>query len=114
MIKLLSILIMVAMFTASISTVCFAGTEIKPDGITITYPDSTNELSNKAGKILGTIRNISAILAAVLVAVLGVKFMLGSTEEKAEYKKSFMPLIIGIVVVLSATTIAKFIWDMAA
>ena len=39
--------------------------------------------------------------------------MLGSVEEKAEYKKSFMPLIIGIILVVSATTIAAFIFNMA-
>ena len=39
--------------------------------------------------------------------------MLGSVEEKAEYKKSFMPLIIGIILVVSATTIATFIFNMA-
>jgi len=37
--------------------------------------------------------------------------MMGSLEEKAEYKKSMIPLIIGIVVVMSATTIAKLLFD---
>ena len=40
--------------------------------------------------------------------------MLGSVEEKADYKKSFIPLIIGIVLVVSATAIATFIFNMAA
>ena len=45
--------------------------------------------------------------------VLGVKYMLGSVEEKAEYKKSFVPLIVGIVLVVAATAIASFIFNMA-
>ena len=39
--------------------------------------------------------------------------MIGSTEERADYKKSFIPLIIGIVVVLSASTLAGWIFSIA-
>ena len=50
----------------------------------------------------------------IILMILGVKFMLGSVEEKAEYKKSFMPLIIGIVLVVAATSIASFIFGMVS
>ena len=62
---------------------------------------------------MGLIRNISVVASVIILMILGVKFMLGSVEEKAEYKKSFMPLIIGIILVVSATTIATFIFNMA-
>ena len=62
---------------------------------------------------MGMIRNIAAIAAVIIIMVLGVKYMLGSVEEKAEYKKSFMPLIIGIVLVVGAAAIASFIFNMA-
>ena len=62
---------------------------------------------------MGWIRNIAAVIAVIIIAILGIKFMIGSTEERAEYKKSFLPLIIGIIVVLSATTIAGWIWSVA-
>lgn len=39
--------------------------------------------------------------------------MLGSVEEKADYKKSFIPLIIGIILVVAAASIATFIFNMA-
>ena len=70
-------------------------------------------LAAKTGKIMGLIRNISVVASVIILMILGVKFMLGSVEEKAEYKKSFMPLIIGIILVVSATTIATFIFNMA-
>ena len=62
---------------------------------------------------MGLIRNIAIIASVIILMVLGVKYMLGSVEEKAEYKKSFIPLIIGIILVVSATTIASFIFGMA-
>lgn len=62
---------------------------------------------------MGMIRNVAIVASVIIIMVLGVKYMLGSVEEKAEYKKSFMPLIIGIILVVSATTIAAFIFNMA-
>lgn len=38
--------------------------------------------------------------------------MLGSVEEKAEYKKSFIPLIVGAIVVVAATSIASLIFSI--
>ena len=61
---------------------------------------------------MGIIRNISVIASVIILMVVGVKFMLGSTEEKAEYKKSLMPLVVGIVVVVGATSIATFLFGM--
>ena len=63
-----------------------------------------------AGKIVGLIRTIAVIAGVILLSVLGVKYMLGSVEEKAEYKKSMMPLIIGIIVVMAATQITTMIF----
>jgi len=110
-IKLVSVLLMVVMMATTFSTVCFAGSEVNPDDITPDYTGDTGTIQEIGQKILGIIRNVAAVLLVVLIAVLGVKFMMGSTEEKAEYKKSFMPLIIGTVIVLLATSIGGFIWS---
>lgn len=40
--------------------------------------------------------------------------MTGSLEEKAEYKKSFIPLIVGIIVIMAATAIATTIFSIAS
>ena len=49
----------------------------------------TNSIMTQAGKIMGMIRNIAIIASVIIIMVLGIKYMLGSVEEKAEYKKSF-------------------------
>lgn len=108
-IKLISILIMVALLTM-IATPVFANGTQATTNIPITYGDSS-AMQSLAGKIIGFIRNIAIVGGVVIIAVLGVKYMMGSLEEKAEYKKSMIPLIIGIVVVMSATTIAKLLFD---
>lgn len=68
-------------------------------------------LQTMANKILGLIQIASAIAAVILVAVFGFKFIMGSANEKADYQKSFIPLIVGIVVVFAATSIAKLLFS---
>lgn len=74
----------------------------------------TTLLNAKAGKILAYIRNIAVIAGVIVITILGVKYMTGSLEEKAEYKKSFIPLIVGIIVIMAATAIATTIFSIAS
>jgi len=39
--------------------------------------------------------------------------MMGSTEEKAEYKKSLLPYVIGAGLVFAASTIAQIVYNVA-
>ena len=110
--KILSILLL-AVVLITLSTNVFAA-ELTPSSVgdKITYGDDGG-LATKAGQIMGMIRNVAVIASVIIIMILGVKYMLGSVEEKADYKKSFIPLIVGIVLVVSATSIASFIFNMA-
>lgn len=76
----------------------------------ITDPEATDGLAKMAGSVIGLIRVASAVAAVILVAVFGFKFILGSANEKADYQKSFIPLIVGVVVVFSSTYIAEVLF----
>lgn len=111
--KIFTVLLL-AVILITFSTNVFAAKDaaLSPDDLTASYGSDTG-LTDKAGKIMGMIRNVAAIAAVIIIMVLGVKYMLGSVEEKADYKKSFIPLIIGIILVVAATSIATFIFNMA-
>ena len=47
------------------------------------------------------------IIAVVYIGILGIKYMAGSVEEKAEIKQTLIPFIVGCVVVFGAFTIWK-------
>jgi len=109
-IKIVSIL-MIAMMLIMTATPVFA-TGIKANEITANYSNvDMSSGKDLAGKVLAFIRNVAVIGGVIIIAILGVKYMMGSLEEKADYKKSFVPLIIGIVVVMSATTIASMLFN---
>ena len=49
----------------------------------------------------------------VWLSILGVKYMLGSADEKASYKKSLVTLTVGFVIVIAATTIVSVVYNIA-
>ena len=56
---------------------------------------------------------VMGIIVAIMVGLfLGIKFIAGSIEEKAEIKGMVIPYIIGCVVVFGAFTIWKIIVDL--
>lgn len=95
-----------------ISTTIFA--TATPEEITNKITLGGREIKEFTGignKILGTIRAIGIIASVVTLMVLGIKYMMGSVEEKAEYKKSFKAYIIGAVLVFSITTIGSIVYE---
>lgn len=113
-VKILTVLLIaIVLITCASNVFAAAGTAVTPSDLEgkIDYGTSadTNSLMTQAGKIMGMIRNVAIIAAVIIIMVLGIKYMLGSVEEKADYKKSFVPLIVGIVLVVAATSITTFI-----
>lgn len=71
-------------------------------------------IMNKANVIIGTIRVIGIVVSFVTLMVLGIKYMTGSVSEKAEYKKTMIPYIIGAFMVLALTQFLALIAEMVA
>ena len=65
-----------------------------------------------AGKLLGILQVIGSVIAVIVLIVLGIRYMLGSAQEKADYKKSMIPYVIGAVIVFTGTVFPKVIYDV--
>lgn len=112
LVKLFSFFMIVAILTSAIMPVFAAGTMLQPSSISPDYSSAnTTGMTSIAGKVIGLIRNVAVIAGVVILSFLGIKYMLGSIEEKAKYKETLMPLIVGIIVVMSATQIATMIFS---
>lgn len=73
--------------------------------------EDTDKFLNKVGIILGAIRNISVVISVIVLMIIGVKYIFGSVEEKANYKATMFPYIIGCIMAISGTTIVTFIYN---
>lgn len=74
--------------------------------------EESKKLLDKVGVILGAIRNISAVVAVIALMIIGFKYIIGSAEEKANYKATMWPYVIGCIMVVSGTTIVSYIYNM--
>ena len=115
-VKIVSTLLIAVMLVATLSQVILAA-DTAIDNLeskTEWESDEINGVKNIAVKVITAIRNISVIVAVVMISVLGIKYMIGSAEEKAGYKKTFIPLIVGAILVVSAAQIAKMLFSLNA
>ena len=81
----------------------------------INYTGNGNDdFTTKIGNIIGFLQWAGAIAGVLIITIFGIKYMMGSLEEKAEYKKSMIPFIVGAVVLIAAPQIAKLIFSIFA
>lgn len=80
----------------------------------------TESVSGNDG-IIGAIKSIVGLLqltgsgiAIIAVTLLGVKYILASPSEKADVKKSIMPIVIGCVLLFGAVNLAAAIADFTS
>ena len=68
-------------------------------------PGDDSEAATIISKILSLITSVGTVAAVLMLAILGVKYMLGSVEEKADYKKDMIPYLIGSILLFAICTI---------
>lgn len=68
-----------------------------------------NELRDTIDFLYNLLLAFGIIAAVVVGSILGIKYMLGSVEEKAEYKETLMAYFISCVVVFGAFGIWKLV-----
>ena len=72
------------------------------------------KITNLGNSIIAVVRIVGVVVAVVILLILGIKYMMGSAEEKADYKKSMIPYIVGAVLVFASTAIVGVVYDMAS
>lgn len=71
--------------------------------------DSSGKIENITSKILTIVTNIGIAVSVIILAILGIKYMLGSVEEKAEYKQSLIPYVVGAFMLFGITGFVKIL-----
>lgn len=62
--------------------------------------------------IIGTIRAVGTIIAVIALMVIGLRYMFGSTAERANYKETMIPYLIGAVMIFTIPNILGIIFDL--
>lgn len=112
-VRIISTILLTIMLVTSIAGVVFAAPDIDKtigdiDGV---KAGDTTKVTNIGGKIINIIQVVGIVVAIAIVLIIGIKYMTGSVEQKAEYKKVMIPYIIGAVLLVAGTSIVKVIFN---
>ena len=98
--KILSIILVLLIMSFILPNFSFAADTINPgDWEPTKYTEEqVQEITGIAATIVGVIRVIGVIVTVIVLIVLGIKYMAGSASERADYKKTMIPYLVGAVI----------------
>ena len=119
-VKSILIIFMLLAMTFNFST-CYASdiSEVFEGGDKFVNSAEQSDIKMDEDKVKGTSDTIYRILlalgisiAVIVSGILGIKFMLGSTEEKAQVKETLIPFFIGCIIVFGAFSIWRIVVEI--
>lgn len=111
-ITILNIILILCMFIISTNTYA---TTIDPNSYrpsALTESD-TAEVVDKFGIVVSALRTVGIVVFVITIIILGIKYMVASVEERADYKKTMIPYLIGATLFFALTTILSVIVGVA-
>ena len=83
-----------------------------PDYWKPTNTIASKDLVKKVDVIVGLLNVVGVMVSVITLSIIGIKFITGSVEEKAQYKQRMVPWIIGALLIFAITTIPSLIYNM--
>lgn len=83
--------------------------DFKPSELTAS---DTAVAFRQGGTIVKAFIYVGMVISIVMFMALGLKYMMGSIEEKAEYKKTLVPMLIGTLMIFISGTVVSVIWSI--
>ena len=113
--KILSIALVVMMIVSFCAPAVFAvDTKFQPDGWDSVTASGIkdDDVKSFSASLINIIAIVGSAAAIITLIILGVKYMMGSAEEKAEYKKTLLPYVIGAAMVFGASVLTGVIYNI--
>lgn len=87
---------------------------IDPDKYKSEGPSATDvkDMYKFGGSIAGVIQIVGTIVSVGTMMILGIRYVLASADEKAEYRERLLPYFVGAVLLFGASNIVKMIYNM--
>ena len=113
-IKVISTLLLAIMLVTSIAgTVLAVDPNTVLNGLNGNGNVQTNDLTKVGNNIVTIIQVVGIVIAVIVLLVIGIKYMMGSASEKAEYKKTMIPYIVGAVLIFAGTSLLRVIYSLS-
>ena len=108
------VLILLSIFCVTVNAAKKDTSGVTPSGYVGTDVEGIDSVNTVGNQIIRIVSTVGSIASVIVLVVLGLKYMMGSAEEKAEYKKTLLPYVIGAALVFAASTIATVIFNFTS
>lgn len=108
---IVSLLVVIMLVVLSVSNSVFAAAQGYDPETWTSDTSSATKMKDMVSKILGFVQVLGSAIAVIMIIVIGIKYMLGSAEEKADYKKTLLPYVIGAGCIFAASNIASIVYS---
>ena len=113
--KILSIILVLLIMSFILPQFSFAADTINPENWEPTRytPGEVEEITGIAATIVDVIRAVGVIVTVIVLIVLGIKYMAGASE-RADYKKTMIPYLVGAVIFFGLSQILAAIIQLVS
>ena len=73
---------------------------------------SNDRLIDKANIIINVMQIVGSVIAVISIMAIGLKYMFGSVTERATYKETMLPYLIGAIMLFSIVNIIKIFYEI--
>lgn len=110
-IKIISIFLILVFALEIVVQAGFGVNDIASNNANTTMSDPEKKVVSIGNKILSIIRLLGTVLSVIMLMIIGIKYMLGSVEEKSQYKQTLIPYVIGALLLFAASVIPQIIYE---
>jgi len=68
-----------------------------------------SKLLEKVNYIMGIAQVIGAIVAVIMLIIMGARFVTGASQDKADMKKQLVPFVIGVLLLFSTVGVLQIV-----
>lgn len=73
----------------------------------------STKLAELVNPVITIIQIVGSIISVIALIIIGMKYMFGSIEEKAEYKNTFKGYVIGCIILFAVSNLLMIIYELA-
>ena len=85
-----------------------------PDHYKPSTVSQTTEVVKMGKVVIGTLRTVGVVVSVVVIMILGLKYMMGSAAERADYKKTMGPYLVGVILLFASTGVIDIIYQLVS
>ena len=112
--KNIVIVLILTMILLVIFPLTINAAQINPDDYETSGPSASDVkgMYKFGGSVAGVIQIVGTIVSVGVMMILGIRYMVASADEKAEYRERMLPYFIGAVLLFGASNIVKVIFNI--